>query len=502
MPVPPQLPKICVCIGHPDACRAADLAMASCARGESFLELRIDLLNDPAAGPGIVERVMGRHPSAVVLATCRRAPHGGQFAGPVERQAAILLEAVGAGAGIVDVEIEALAERPGLLDPFRGACATLVSFHDFDGTPALGPVIGRLAATGADILKVATRVRRPSDNLRLLALCKGRDNVVVAGMGETGSIARLAAVARGGLFTYAAPGAYAPDGPPTAPGQVSAGAARDLYRVQASSAATKIFAVVAKPVGHSVSPMIHNRSFQERGYDGLYVPLLVDPADIPDFLRAARDLPLHGASVTIPHKQSVMPLLDRIDRSAAEIGAVNTIYWERGQLCGANTDAQGVVKPLSERLRLAGARVLVAGNGGAARAAIVGLKRQRAKVAVTGRNSGRVRRLASELGAEAVAFERLGGEYFDVLVHATAVGMAPHAAGNLFPGRIPADVVFDLVYNPPQTALLKHASAQKKLTVGGLEMFVEQAAEQFRIWTGMQAPRKLMRSVASELKVE
>ena len=511
MPSPPQPPKICVCIGHPDARHAADLALACCGHGESFLELRIDLLEDPTAGPRIVDRVMRDHPSTTVLATCRRTPNGGQFAGTIQQQVAILLEAIVAGASIVDVEIEAFAEKPDVLEPFRGICTTLVSFHDFAQTPELGPVIRRLAATGADILKVATRFLHPSDNLRLLALCQGRDNVVVTGMGETGSIARLASVARGGLFTYAAPDAYpsvaSPDrlelsAAPTAPGQVSAEAARELYRVQAASPGTRLFAVIAKPVGHSLSPLIHNRSFEAREYDGLYVPLLVEPDDIADFFCAARDLPVHGASVTIPHKQSVIPHLDRVDEAASEIGAVNTVYWDRGRLHGTNTDAQGIVKPLSQRVSLAKAHVLVVGNGGAARAAIVCLKREGARVAVTGRNPGRVRGLASQLKVEAVPFERLDSEYFDVLVQATSIGMLPHAEGNLFPGRIPADVVFDLVYNPLETALLKHARAEKKLTIGGIEMFVEQAAAQFRIWTGMEAPRNVMRSVVLERTVK
>ena len=511
MPIPPQLPKICVCIGHPDARHATDLAVASCDHGETFLEIRIDLLEDPFAGPGIVERIMRCHPSTTILATCRRAPNGGQFSGSIEQQGAILLESVGAGARVVDVEIESFADSPNLLDPFRGQCTTLVSFHDFERTPELDPVIQSLAATGADILKVATRVQRPSDNLRLLALCKGRGNVVVTGMGESGSLARLASVAHSGLFTYAAPDAFPQrdrrgrdelSAAPTAPGQVSANTARDLYRVQATSGATKVFAVVAKPVAHSMSPLIHNRCFAARGFDGLYVPLLVQPTDVADFIQTARDLPLHGASVTIPHKQRVIPYLDRVDEAAFEIGAVNTLYWDHDRLSGTNTDAQGIVKPLSQRLTLAGTRVLVVGNGGAARAAIVGLVREGANVTVTGRNPDRVRRLASQLGADVVAFELLGGQYFDVLVQTTPVGMSPDVDGNLFPGRIPADVVFDLVYNPLETALLKHASAEKKVTISGMEMFVEQAAAQFQIWTGLDAPRDVMRSAVVERRVE
>ena len=501
MPVPLQLPKICVCIGHADAHHAAELAVASCDRGESFLELRIDHLDDPAAGPGIVERIVRSHPATTVVATCRRAPYGGRFAGPLDQQVSILLEAVATGAGIVDIEIEAFADRPGVLAPFRGTCTTLVSFHDFVRTPELAPVIRRLAATGADILKVATHVQRPSDNLRLLALCEDRDNVVVAGMGETGSVARLVSPARRSLFTYAAPDAPASGhgctelaAAPTAPGQISAADVRDLYRVQSASADTPVFAVIAKPVGHSMSPLIHNRSFQALEYDGLYVPMLVEPDDIADFFHTARKLPIRGASVTIPHKQSVIPHLDQVDEAALGIGAVNTIYWDQGRMCGTNTDARGIVEPLSQRVRLDGARALVVGNGGAARAAIVALRREGARVAVTGRSPERVRRLAGQLAVDAVAFEGLAGEYFDVLVQATSVGMLPDAGGNLFPGRVPADVVFDLVYNPVETALLKRARADKKVTISGIEMFVEQAAEQFRIWTGMEAPRDVMRS--------
>lgn len=501
MPVPLQLPKVCVCIGHAEARHAADLAVASCDRGESFLELRIDHLDDPTAGPGIVERIVRSHPGTTVVATCRRVPYGGRFAGPLNQQVSILLEAVAAGAGIVDIEIEAFADSPDVLDPFRGICTTLVSFHDFGRTPELAPVIRRLAATRADILKVATHVKRPSDNLRLLALCEDRDNVVVTGMGDTGSLARLLSPARRGLFTYVAPdppasgqGCTEVVAAPTAPGQISAAAVRDLYRVPSASADTPVFAVIAKPVGHSMSPLIHNRSFQAVGYDGLYVPMLVEPDHIADFFHAARNLPIRGASVTIPHKQSVIPHLDRVDEAALEIGAVNTIYWDQGRMCGTNTDARGIVEPLSQRVRLDGAHVLVAGNGGAARAAIVALRREGASVAVTGRNAERVRRLADQLGADAVALEGLAGEYFDVLVQATSVGMLPNAEGNLFPGRIPADVVFDLVYNPVETALLKRARSDKKVTISGVEMFVEQAAAQFRIWTGMEAPRDVMRS--------
>lgn len=502
MSVPLNLPKLCVCIGHSDSLRARELALASCDHGEALLELRIDMLSDPPAGPEIIASLRARHPDVSVLATCRHQGNGGHFRGSINDQLGLLRRAVRAGADIVDIEIETIDARPRSLQPFRGSATTLASYHDFDSTPDLGPVMRRLEDTGADIYKVATKVVRPSDNLRLLGLCRSYPNMVVAGMGPTGVPTRLCSPALGGLFAYAAPDSFEPpgggggprlEGPPTAPGQVTVSSARQLYRVERGGADTRIYAVVAKPVGHSKSPLIHNRAFKATGYDGIYLPILVEPRHIGDLVRTIREMPLSGVSVTIPHKQTVIEHLDLIDPLAEGIGAVNTIYWKNGSLVGTNTDAIGITAPLGKRVNLNRASALVVGNGGAAKAAVVALKQQGAKVAVTGRNPGRVARLARHHGVESIRFDRLDNRYFEVLVQATPVGMLPDVDGNLFPDRIPADLVFDLVYNPLETALLRHAAEEGKTVISGIEMFVEQAAAQFRIWTGIDAPRGVMR---------
>lgn len=506
-----DLPRICACIGHPDDSRAVSLATASHARGQTLLELRLDMLSEPSLGPSVVERVLAACPGAPILATCRRSANGGQFDGSIESQLSALRAAVRAGATIVDVEIETLDEAPRALDAFRESVATLASYHNFRETPSLDSVLDRLGATGADILKVATRVNRPSDNLRLLALCERRPNVVVAGMGQTGSPARLLATSRGGLFSYAAPdppagqtgeGARSRSAPPTAPGQIAASAMRTLYRAHECTPETSVYAVIAKPVGHSKSPLIHNNAFRATGFDGIYLPLLVEPADVGDFFETMRRMPIRGASVTIPHKQAVIPYLDRVDPLASAIGAVNTIEWKDGKLVGSNTDAVGVTAPLSRRIALKGSRALVVGNGGAAKAAIVALRSEGCEVTVTGRNPERVRNIASLHDARPLAFDRLAGVYFDLLVQATPVGMFPSVDDTLFPDRVPADVVFDLVYNPLETALLRHARAEGKQVIGGIEMFVEQAAAQFATWTGLEAPREVMRQAVLERTVK
>ena len=506
-----ELPRICACIGHPDDTRAAEIATASYAPGQTLLELRIDMLSHPTRAESLVRRVVAEQSGANVLATCRRTINGGHFDGSIDSQISILRAAVGAGAAIVDIEIETIDEAPRSLGAFRCSAITLASYHNFLETPALEPVLGRLARTGADILKVATRVNRPSDNLRLLSLCDARENVVIAGMGETGTPARLLSPLRGGVFTYAAPDSPPDSGAPseagqraapTAPGQFAASQLRNLYRIDERTPDTKVYAVIAKPVGHSKSPLIHNRAFQATGFDGIYLPLLVEPEHLADFFETLRAIPIAGASVTIPHKQAIIPFLDSVDPVAEGIGALNTLYWREGQLVGTNTDAAGITVPLAQRLSLRGSRALVVGNGGAAKAAIVALGSEGCQVAVTGRDPDRVRAIALLHGAEPVAFEALARRHFDVLVQSTPVGMTPNVDGNLFPGRIPADVVFDLVYNPLETALLRHARREGKVVISGIEMFVEQAAAQFQIWTGLDAPRDVMRDAVLERTVK
>ena len=511
MDIPSALPRICASIGHSDESVATALALASADRGESLLELRFDLLARPESGAGMVRRILMRHPRVAIIATCRRRSNGGAFKGSVEEQAAMLRSAVAAGAGLVDVEIESVEHEPRILKGLGEGAAIVVSYHNFDETPELRSVVQRLQLPGADILKVATKVNRPSDNLRLIALCADHPNMVVSGMGETGTPTRLLSPLRGGLFTYASPDGGSGSSTetdsrlrvaPTATGQVSVSAARQLYRVQEGNSKTKAYAVIAKPVGHSKSPLIHNKAFNSTGFDGIYVPILVEPGHVGDFIETMRAMPISGVSVTIPHKQAVTPYLDAVDPASEGIGAVNTLYWKGGRLLGTNTDAIGITAPLGKRVNLARARVLVVGNGGAAKAAIVALKQAGSEVFVTGRNPSRVETLARLHGAVSLRFESVGDRNFDVLVQSTPVGMFPNVDDSLFPGRIPADVVFDLVYNPLETALLKHAADEGKVVISGIEMFVEQAAAQFQIWTGLDAPREVMRNAVLQHTVK
>jgi 3-dehydroquinate dehydratase/shikimate dehydrogenase len=298
----------------------------------------------------------------------------------------------------------------------------------------------------------------------------------------------------GGIFSYAAP--MFAEG--TAAGQVSARHLRHLYRVEKLAKTAKIYGVIADPIRHSISPAVHNRAFQSRRIDSVYLPFLVTPAYLRDFFSLADKLPLAGFSVTIPHKQKIIRYLDAVDPLAKRIGAVNTVWRKAGKWRGTNTDAPGITGPLSKHVRLQKSTVLIVGNGGAARGAAFALSDAGAKIAVVGRNADRVRALSKSCNAEPLLREQLANRHFDAVVHATPLGMYPHVNECFFNGTIPAEVVFDMVYNPIETVLVQRAREQGKTVVPGIEMFIEQAVRQFELWTGDSAPRAVMQKAAME----
>ncbi len=495
-----ELPRICVALGCAAAAELDKLAGAACAQGEEFLELRLDALEEPEQGLAVIRRLRRRYPEVWLLATCRRKPNGGGFGGGVEEQLRLLEGAVEAGARAVDLEVQTAARNPELAAKLRARAKLIVSHHDFEATPALGPLLKGLRKIPADCHKLVTTARKPTDNWRVLELAgqaarQEGGSLVALAMGLAGVPSRLLALARGAAFTYAAAGG---EGQPTAPGQVASRAMRRQYRVERHTADTEVYGVIANPVGHSISPAVHNRAFHARRVDAIYVPFQVEERQVGDFVALAGKLPVAGFSVTIPHKQRILRYLDAMDAPAHRIGAVNTVYRRQGRLRGTNTDAAGVTAPLEKRRKLKNAKVLVAGNGGAARAAVFAVAERGARVWLTGRNPARVRALARLCGATPIDRERLGGVGFDVLIHATPLGMSPRAEECFFPDAIPGELVFDLVYNPQETLLLRRAGAAGKQVIAGLEMFLEQAAAQFEIWTGMAAPRMAMEAAARE----
>ena len=494
-----QPPPICVALGCHKASELERIALHAIAAGERFFEFRLDLLDKPQSGIDVIRLIRKRSPRTTILATCRQRSNGGAFKDGTLKQVELLHQAIAAGAQLIDLEIESAKQLPAALENLRSKAGLVLSYHNFLKTPPLDSVVRQLKKFPADIYKVATTAQKPSDNLRILELPSQHPDIqlVVMAMGETGTSTRVLGPARGSIFTFAFPETAPTSGnlatKPTAPGQMTTSLLRKRYRLTKLNIDTKVLGVAAYPAGHSMSPALHNRVFQSLGIDAVFLPFEVAPNHLGDFFRFVETLPVTGLSVTIPHKRRVMRYLDSLDPLAAQIGAVNTIFRRRGKLCGTNTDAAGVTVPLSKLMTLKRASVLVIGNGGAARAAAFALKQKGAQVTLSGRNSQRVRRLAKNCGVAALDRVDLAQKKFDALVHATPIGMHPNTDECFFADAIPAEIVFDMVYNPLETLLLKKARSQGKMVIQGLEMFLEQAAAQSEIWTGKTASRAVMR---------
>ncbi len=491
-----KFPRICIALGLPDVETLLKHAGREAEAGEMFLEFRLDYLSDPERGAKAIGTFLRQFSDCLILATCRRHQNHGKFNGGVDDQLRILELAVQHGAGAVDIEIETAEAVPDRLHPFRAGSQLIVSYHNFENTPQLDNVLRRMMRIPADAYKVVTTARKPSDAGRILAMGRSspRTPTIMLAMGELGFPSRVLSPGFGGIFTYASP--ISAQG--TAQGQVSARQLRHLYRVEKFSKNGKVYGVVADPVRHSISPAVHNRAFQSRRMDAVYLPFLVPAPQLRDFFVLCEKVPVTGFSVTIPHKQKVMRYLDAIDPLARRIGAVNTVWRKAGKWRGANTDVTGVLRPLSMHLRIANSTVLIAGSGGAARGAAYALADAGAKVSLAGRNPDRVRALARSCGGEALSREQAVAKKFDAVVHATPLGMFPHVDQCFFEKTIPGDLVFDMVYNPLETLLLRRAREQGKTVIPGLRMFIEQAICQFEIWTGETAPRGAMEKAAQE----
>lgn len=261
---------------------------------------------------------------------------------------------------------------------------------------------------------------------------------------------------------------------------------------------TRVYGILGRPVSHSLSPAMHNAGFRARGVNAVYVAFPV--ANLEAAVQGLRGLQIGGASITIPFKEEIIPLLDEIDAQASAIGAVNTVINQEGRLLGANTDWIGAVAALREKTEIAGQHFLLLGAGGAARAIAFGIMEEGGRVTVTDLDQPRATALAEEFGAEFISLEALAQCPAQILINATPVGMTPHA------DEIPIDpalvgrfrLVMDIVYQPLTTRLLREALARDCQTIDGLQMLIYQGAAQFDLFTGQPAPVEIMRRAALE----
>ena len=467
-------------------------------KGAQLVELRLDWLATPPDLP----RLINNRPTPVVV-TCRREVDKGRWKGTEEQRQTLLRAAIVAGVEYVDLEEDT---AKGIRR--YGKTKRIVSYHNFEETPHdLEAIHNRLTKLDPDVIKIVTMAHTPVDSIRMLRLLdetRGKVPTVGFCMGELGIFTRILAGKFGAPFTYAT---FNKDRE-LAPGQLSYDEMVKLYRYDQINPETEIYGILGDPVGHSLSPLIHNMGFKKLGLNKVYVPFRVSRDMFTMALNQFDWLKVQGFSVTIPHKEAVLTRTENYEGPVREIGAANTLFHkEDGKWWATNTDYDAALQSLAlagtspegqtpkPEEFLSGRKVLLLGAGGVARAIGLGVLKCGAELTITNRTSQRGLDLAKELGCKFVTWENRGSVLTEVVVNCTALGMHPDVNQSPMQDQWLREgtVVFDTVYNPEQTLLLKQAKQRGCKTVSGVEMFIRQAVGQFKRFAGKEISVEFMR---------
>lgn len=462
-------------------------------QGARLVELRLDYIRRDVN----LKRLLADRPCPVI-ATCRREQDGGKWTGSEQARLILLRSAIADGVDYVDLEEDIAGGIPRF-----GKTKRIISYHDFRETPEnLGEIHARLAAWDPDIVKIATMAHHPHDNARMLDLVR-KSSIPTVGlcMGDIGTPSRLLAGRFGAPFTYAT----FHHERSLAPGQLSYGQMTEIYDYDTINEQTEIYGVIADPIGHSLSPLLHNTAFREMELNKRYLPFRVPREYLDAFMADCHVLGIKGLSVTIPHKEEIIGYLHQVDPGARAIGAVNTVVFRGREAVGYNTDLdaamrslQGVLGDMPGDKPLQGRHALVLGAGGVAKAVVYGLRQAEVEVTISSRTLERAKQLATKMGCKAIDWEsRHKLKQPHIVVNCSPVGMHPNVDETPYERACMRQgmIVFDTVYNPEQTLLVKEARERGCRVVTGVDMFVRQAAMQSRHFTGREPPVPLMRQV-------
>jgi 3-dehydroquinate dehydratase/shikimate dehydrogenase len=491
-----RLPRLCIAVVGADAPTMVERA-ESLVRDNPFLELRLDYIAQPLAALPKLKNFVELHPEATFVATCRRAVNGGKFKGPVAAQIAVLRKAADLGFQLVDLEMQSVESlKANDLRELYDRVGLIISYHDFKATKNIDRQFKEMSKYPADFYKLVSTATSLHDNVVMMKLLEensAKHEMVGLCMGEQGIISRVLGVRAGSVFTFGS----AAKGEETAPGQVLASELRDVYRIEMVDQATQVYGVAGDPVSHSLSPVMMNAAFRRETVNAVYLAL--HARSLKDLMACVQDIPIRGLSITMPYKQEILSLLENSDPLTRQIGACNTLVRAAdGKLYGFNTDVAGVIVPLEQRMSLASIRVLIVGAGGVARAAAFGLKAKGAEVFLTNRTVEKGQTLARQAKVKYMKRPDVAKQQFDVIINATPVGMNNTKQSPLDEKELNTKYIFDLVYTPAETRLVKMARARNIQVIPGLEMFVQQGARQFEIWTGKPSPIAEMAYVVSK----
>jgi len=467
--------------------------------GVRLVELRLDFLRkDPE-----LNRLLKDRPTRVI-ATVRRPQDGGKWRDTEEKRQTVLRAAIAAGVDFVDLEEDIAPTIPRF-----GQTKRIVSFHDLNDTPENLEAIYRQILKGdPDFIKIAVTPRSISDVFRLINFTRSKNEnkpkapMIGISMGEIGLASRILAKKFGSPFTYAT----FSESRVVAPGLLEYSKLRDFYRFDEIDRKTEVFGVIGDPIGHSLSPLIHNAGFAQQEMNKVYLPFRLPASDVKEFIARAPEIGVRGISITIPHKVAALDELTQFDPAVEEIGACNTMIFEEKERYGYNTDYVAAILSLEIALGgtgiagqspLIGKRALVLGAGGAGKAVAYGLLQRTVKVTIADWEDKYAERLAEQLHCEYVDWEMRHTVPVNILANCTPVGMHPKINETPFEKSAMNQgmIVFDAVYNPENTLFIKNAKAKGCTTVSGVEMFIGQACMQFKLFTGAKGPAGLMRKL-------
>jgi 3-dehydroquinate dehydratase/shikimate dehydrogenase len=461
-------------------------------RGAELLEIRLDYL---AKAPDF-RRLLAVKPCPMI-ATVRRHEDGGRWSGTEPERRMLLRQAIVAGFDWVDLETDVADE----IARFRKV-KRIISYHNLQEMPVdLEKIYENMCTQDPDVVKIAVSAHRVTDNLRVLdLLTTPRKPTVAICLGDMGFPSRILGARMRAPFTYAAFNKERT----VSLGVPSFDEMRRIYRYGNIDSETQIYGIIGDPVAHSLSPLIHNGAFQEMGMNAIYIPFRVPRGELEVFLKGFGRFGIRGYSVTLPHKEAALVQAKYPDTASSVVGAANTLIRQEDGFAAFNTDYQAArdtmltnlpVEPGAGQAALDGRTVMVLGAGGVARAVTHALHREGALVTITNRTVERAQQLANEVGCRFVPWEARHQQICSILVNCTSVGMHPNVDEiPIHPSFLTPDMfVFDTVYTPETTMLVKEARGRGCVVLTGVEMFISQAELQFKLFTGRESPPELMR---------
>lgn len=485
---------ICAILGRGRHAALAEEWKQAADAGADLVELRVDCLRrDPD-----LKRILAEKPTKYVF-TVRRGADGGLWRGPEDKRQALIRQAIVAGCDYVDIEMDVAREIRRY-----GKTRRVISYHNLKQTPPdLLEIAQQAEEMDADVVKIAVRAHSVQDALRVLQVASKMETPTIAiAMGEVGSFTRVLGAKFGAPYTYAN---FNVDRN-FAPGMFHYNTLRRDYHYDEINEMTEVYAVIGDPIGHSLSPVIHNAAFRELGQNKVLVPIQVPAERLRETLEQLQWLQVRGYSITIPHKQGVLPLLTAADGGVERTGACNTmIVTEDGGRTGYNTDYRAAMDSLEAAMRrdddasgvspLASKQVVILGAGGVARPIAFGLLRRGAGVTICNRTEENATALAAEVGCKVANWGNRASVLADVVINCTPVGMHPNVDDSPMPpaGFRSGTVAMDTVYHPENTMFLKLARERDCKAISGVDMFVRQAAIQSHLYTGVDAPVEAMR---------